>query len=128
MANVRFTPVGLLGQLLKLVGQGQGYSVANVHPTNFTVKDGFLQYDDAMRMDIAGAPFYYRGRIGLDRSLDMQVELPIGGISVPLTGTIDNPRLDESKLPETLIKSTLKGLLDKEGKGLLDGLLKQLEN
>jgi len=124
MANVKFTPVGVLGQILKLVGQGQGYSIANIHPTNFTVKDGFLQYDDAMRMDVAGSSFYYRGRVGLDRSLDMQVELPIGGVSVPLTGTIDNPTLDKSKLGENLLQDTLKDLLDKEGKGLLDGLFK----
>jgi len=125
MGNVKFTPVGVLGQILKLAGQGQGYSIANIYPTNFTVKDGFLQYDDAMRMDVGGSSFYYRGRIGLDRSLDMQVELPIGGgISLPLTGTIDNPGIDQSKIPETLIKSTIKDLLNKEGKGLLDGLFK----
>ncbi|MHC4744526.1 MAG: hypothetical protein ACYS8Z_21640, partial [Planctomycetota bacterium] len=124
MDNVEFMPTGLLGQILKLVGQGRSRSIANVHPTNFTVKDGFLQYDDAMRIDVGGAPFYYRGRIGLDTSLDMQVELPIGGISLPLGGTIDNPTLDASKLRENLLQDALKGIFEKEGldKSLLDGL------
>ncbi|MBN2271694.1 MAG: hypothetical protein JXN61_13830 [Sedimentisphaerales bacterium] len=126
MANVRFTPVGVLGEFFKLLGLAQSYSLATVHPTNFTVKDGFLRYDDAMRMDLGKWSVYYRGRVGLDKSLDMQVELPISGVAMtlPLTGTIDSPVLDKSKLGENILQNTLKGLLDKEGKGLLDGLLK----
>lgn len=131
MDNVSFTSTGLLGQLLGLLGLGGRMSVAMVHPTKFVVKDGFVRYDN-MQIDIGNTPINFKGTVGLDKKLDMLVSVPIGGrisdtigtVSLPLTGTIDNPTLDKSKLGENLIQNTLKDLLNKEGKGLLDDLLK----
>jgi len=135
MDNVTIRPTepgSLFTVLLSLIGLGGDRARASIHPTNFTVKDGFVRYDN-MQVDIGNTPIYFKGAVGLDKSLDMQVSVPVGGglaetlggaISLPLTGTIDNPTLDKSKLGQNLLENTLKGLLDKEGKGLLDGLFK----
>jgi len=135
MDNVNFIPTGLMGEILALIGLGQKRSVGTVYPTKFTVKDGFLSYDDAMRIDIARLPLYFRGivGVGLNRTVDMQVELPLGdtakqlGFNVlPLAGTTDKPTLDTSKMGKNVLENIFKGLLDKDvrDKGLLDGLLK----
>ena len=135
MDNVTIRPTepgSLFAVLLTLLGLGGDRARASIHPTNFTVKDGFVRYDN-MQVDIGKTPIYFKGAVGLDKRLDMQVSVPIGGglaealggaISLPLTGTIDKPVLDKSKLGENLLQNTLKGLLDKEGKSLLDGLFK----
>lgn len=121
MDNVSLAPTGLLGNIFSLIGQRDSRAVAKVYPTKFTVKDGFVRYDDAMRIDIGGTPILFKGGVGLDKKLNMRVELPIGGqlgeklggaIALPLTGTIDEPKLDKSKLGETLIQDTFKGLID----------------
>jgi len=121
MDNVSLAPTGLLGNIFSAVGLRDRGALAKVYPTKFTVKDGFVRYDDAMRIDIGGTPIYFKGGVGLDKKLNMRIELPIGGqlgeklggtIALPLTGTIDAPKLDTSKLGETLIQDTFKGLID----------------
>jgi len=135
MDNLTIKPTqsgGLFAMLFSLIGLGGDRALATVHPTNFVVKDGFVRYDN-MQIDIGGTPVNFKGAVGLDKRLNMQISVPVGGqladtlggtISLPLTGTIDKPVFDTSKLGENLLQNTLKGLLDKEGKGLLDGLLK----
>jgi hypothetical protein len=121
MDNVSLAPTGLLGNIFSLIGQRDSRALAKVYPTKFTVKDGFVRYDDAMRIDIGSTPILFKGGVGLDKKLNMRIELPIGGqlgeklggtIPLPLTGTIDDPKLDTSKLGETLIQDTFKGLID----------------
>ena len=137
MDNLTIKPTessGLFGTLLSLIGLGGDRALATVRPTKFVVKDGFVRYDN-MQIDIGSTPINFKGTVGLDKRLDMQVSVPIGGrlaetlggaVSLPLTGTIDNPVLDKSKLGENLLQNTLKGLLDKDGKGLLDKETKDL--
>ena len=91
-----------------------------LHSTDFTLQNGFLRYDN-MQIDIGDNPVNFRGVIGLDKSLDMGVTLPytIAGrtvrvgsqssnrITLPLTGTIDDPKLDTGKLIEEAGKNLL---------------------
>jgi hypothetical protein len=113
VTDLRLQTSNLLGQILSILGMGA--TVITIHPTEFTLKDGFLKYDD-MQMDIGENPVNFKGVIGLDKSLDMTVTLPYttagattrtdrqargSRITLPLTGTLDNPKLDLGKLLET---------------------------
>jgi len=122
MDNVRLRPAGLLAQVISLIGEPP-QARTKIHPTSFTVRDGLVRYDN-MQVDIGSTPVNFKGAIGLDRSLDMMLALPLGRklrigderigtrIWVPLTGTIDKPKLDTAKLLEDQLQDTIKGLLD----------------
>ncbi|MHC4524212.1 MAG: AsmA family protein [Planctomycetota bacterium] len=100
-----------------------------LHPTDFLLRNGFLSYQD-MQIDVEDNPLNFRGRIGLDNSLAMDVTLPwtlefenvkVGDRStdrftLPIEGTLDRPRIDTGKL------------LEQQGRQLLEKeLKKQLE-
>ncbi|MDD5458595.1 MAG: hypothetical protein PHF37_04315 [Phycisphaerae bacterium] len=124
LQNVTLSPSDFLGQLLTLIGAGGGQDI-NIRPTPFALKDGVLAYDN-MQVEIGSAPINFGGRVDLvNNQLNMQVALPytIGGktarvgeqtedrISLPLTGTIDRPKLDTAKLLEQGLQQQLrKGL------------------
>lgn len=122
MDNVSLRPAGLLGQIISLIGESP-QARTKIHPTDFTVRDGFVRYDN-MQVDIGSTPVNFKGAIGLDRSLDMMLGLPLGRmlrigdertgtrIWLPLTGTIDKPKLDTARLLEDQLQDTIKGLLD----------------
>jgi len=115
--QLRLETSDFLGQLLTVVGGGVRGTTITIHPTRFTLRDGFLRYDD-MQMDIGDNPVNFKGVIGLDKSLEMSVTLPyttegrtirIGStsarrITLPITGTVDNPKLDVGKLLENQLK------------------------
>ena len=119
----------LLGQLLLLWGSkvpGQDFTI---NPTRFVLQNGLLHYED-MQLDVGDNPVNFKGTTGLDGRLNMTVTLPytMGGrtarvgektpdrISLPLTGTLDNPELDVGKL--------FKDQAIKKGLELLEDLLK----
>jgi len=99
-----------------------------VNPTRLTVKDGTLKYDD-MQVDVGNNPVNFAGAVGLkDKRLNMDVTLPytFGGkttrvgtqpesrrVSLPLTGTITDPQLDKSKLPQRVIEGLIESLFDR---------------
>ena len=112
--KLRLQASDLLGQILSLVGTSVGGKDITIHPTRFVLQNGFLRYDN-MQMDIGDNPVNFKGVIGLDKSLNMTVTLPytlkgrtarVGErdagkrITLPLKGTIDNPKLDLAKLLE----------------------------
>ena len=80
-----------------------------------------------MQMDIGDNPVNFKGVIGLDNSLEMSVTLPyttegrtirVGSqsarrITLPITGTVDNPKLDVGKLLENQLKQELEEQLRK---------------
>jgi hypothetical protein len=115
-----------LGQLLSVVGGGVRGTIITIHPTRFVLRDGYLRYDD-MQMDIGDNPVNFKGVIGLDKSLEMSVTLPyttegrtirVGSqnarrITLPITGTVDNPKLDLGKLLENQVKQELEEQLRK---------------
>jgi len=109
-----------LGQILSIVGGGVRGTIITIHPTRFVLRDGYLRYDN-MQMDVGDNPVNFEGVIGLDKSLDMKVTLPyttegrtirIGStsarrVTLPITGTVDNPKLDVGKLLENQLKQEL---------------------
>jgi len=124
--QLRMEGSDLLGQLL-LLGRskvpGQDFTI---NPTRFVLQNGLLHYED-MQLDVGDNPVNFKGTTGLDGRLNMTVTLPytmsgrtarVGEktgdrISLPLTGTIDNPELDVGKLlEEQAIKKGLEILED----------------
>lgn len=123
--NLRMQTSDLLGQILSVTGVSPQGQVITIHPTRFVLQKGILRYDN-MQVDIGDKPINFKGTIGLDKSLDMTVTLPytfagrtarVGAastgerISLPLSGTINKPKLDMSKLLEQQLQQQLfKGL------------------
>ncbi|OHB65614.1 MAG: hypothetical protein A2168_04410 [Planctomycetes bacterium RBG_13_50_24] len=116
----------LLGQMLSLVGGKAPGQQFTIQPTRFVLQNGLLQYEN-MQLDIGDNPVNFKGVIGLDKSLNMTVTLPYttGGrtartgektdqrISIPLTGSIDKPKLDVGRLLEEQLKKQLEEQLQK---------------
>jgi hypothetical protein len=134
MDNIQLRPTGFLGQLTNLLRVSNPQALMKLHPTNLTVKDGFVRYNN-MQIDIGDNPVNFSGAIGLDKTLDMNVALPytIGGrtvrtggessddrITLPLKGTVDNPKLDTSKF----LEEQLKQQAEKELRNVLEDIFK----
>jgi hypothetical protein len=132
--QLRLQSSDLLAQILSAVGASTRGQDITIHPTRFVLQNGFLRYED-MQMDVGDNPVNFEGVIGLDKSLNMTVTLPytlegktarVGKktrgtrVSLPLTGTLDNPQLDLGKLLEQQLKQQLEQKL-REG---LEELLK----
>jgi hypothetical protein len=132
--DIQLQPTGFLGQLITLMRVSNPRALMKLHQTNFTLKNGFVRYNN-MQIDIGNNPVNFSGAIGLDKSLDMSVTLPYttsgrtvrtGGenaydrITLPLTGTIDKPKLDTSKF----LQEQLKQQAEKEIQNLFEDLLK----
>ncbi len=119
----------LLGQILSLAGGKAPGQQSTIRPTRFVLQKGLLQYED-MQLDVGDNPVNFKGAIGLDKNVNMTVTLPytmtgrtarvgektVDRISLPLTGPIDNLKLDINKL--------LKDQAIKKGLELLEDLLK----
>jgi len=116
--NVKLGSSGLLGQLMIAAGDKFGGEVITMHPTKFTLQQGFLRYDN-MQIDVGQKPFIFKGAVGLDETLNMMVTLPYGGgVTVPLRGTVSKPKPDLGKLFENIAKKQLEGELKKSLEGL----------
>lgn len=124
--QLRMQTSDFLVQIITLLGGNTTGTTITIHPTRFVLSDGFLKYDD-MQMDVGNNPVNFSGTIGLNKSLEMSVTLPyttegrtirIGStstnrITLPITGTVDHPKLDTKKLLENqLQQQLLKGLND----------------
>jgi hypothetical protein len=128
--QLRMQTSDFLVQIITLLGGNTTGTTITIHPTRFVLSDGFLKYDD-MQMDVGNNPVNFSGTIGLDKSLEMSVTLPyttegrtirVGStstnrITLPITGTVDHPKLDtkkllENQLQQELQQQLLKGLND----------------
>ncbi len=104
-----------------------------VSPTDFTIKDGIMRYTDqkdGLQFEFGDKPLNLIGQTGLDKSIDMTIELPWsilgqtatvgkdtqGRIAIPIEGTLDNPKINLAELikktTESVIKDVIKGELD----------------
>lgn len=108
-----------VSSLLRLIIQLTGVSsdpTITVLPTRFVLADGILQYDN-MQMNFNDKPVNFSGRIGLDKSMRMNVTLPwtYSGqrITLPLKGTVDKPGIDDSKLVEDQLRQELEKQIEK---------------
>ncbi len=124
MQNVRLQPRGLLSFL-------NNPGKVTVNPTDFMLRDGVLSYDD-MQVDIGDNPLNFGGKIWLDKRMDMKMVLPwtLAGdtvnvgqssssrrITVPLEGTVDDPKFDMA----SVIQSQAGALLEEQLKKVLGG-------
>ena len=118
--KVRLEASNLIGQLATLLGARRTGLDIVIHPTNFTVKNGLVNYDN-MQMDIDGKPINFNGHITLDGRMNMTVTGPwaakLGGqsrrISLPLTGRVNAPEIDTKKLLEQEGRKILEEQLQK---------------
>jgi hypothetical protein len=132
MDEVNLQASDLLGKLLSATGVSLRNQKLTIHPTRFVLEKGFLRYED-MQVDVGDNPINFQGVIGLDKSLDMKVKLPIttGGrtvragsedsgdrVTVPLKGTTDEPQFDLKGLLEEQLKKKLEEELRKGLEGL----------
>jgi hypothetical protein len=128
MDQVQLGASGILNQILSVRGESMRGQQLTVHPTNLVMQNGVVRYDD-MQIDVGDNPVNFRGSIGPKGSLNMTVVLPytvegrtarVGQesqagerIIVPLTGTVDKPKLDLQKLMQSQIKEqAIKALED----------------
>jgi len=133
LTQVKMQPTGLLGAILTATGASGG-DVMMIHPTPFTVKDGYVRYTD-MQMDIGSMPINFAGVVPLDpdRQIEnLSITLPITGtgkmvragseqgagrVTAYVKGTPRHPKLDLGKmLQEQAIQTGLELLLEKAGK------------
>ena len=108
--NMQLQASSLLGQIIKLSG-GRTNVPISIDPTAFVLRNGVLSYDN-MQLNIGDRPINFKGRIRLDKSMEMDITLPwqAGGERVTLSveGTVDRPKINMEKL---LIQEGLKQLL-----------------
>lgn len=110
--RMRLEASDLLGQIISVTG-GRGVDMRML-PTRFVLQKGFLRYDN-MQINVGDNSVNFAGVIGLDKRLNMNVTLPyrFGGgtvrtgesatdrITLPIEGTVDNPKINIQKLFET---------------------------
>jgi hypothetical protein len=88
--------------------------------------DGVLSYDN-MQMNVENKAVNFSGKIGLDKSMRMNVTLPWTRsgqrIMLPLKGTVDKPQIDVGKLVEDQLQQELERQIKKG----LEKILKEKE-
>jgi hypothetical protein len=113
----------LLNTIIQLTG-GTADPIITVQPTKFIVADGIISYDN-MQMDIDKYPVNFTGKIGLDKSMQMNVTLPWTRngqrVMLPLKGTVNKPEIDMGKLLENQVQQELENQIKKG----LENLFKQ---
>ena len=126
MKDVVLSGSSLMSQILSQANSGPiNAQRIEVAPTQFTVKEGVLQYDD-MPIIVGDNPVNFSGRIGLDERLDMKVVLPytksgrtvkVGDAAqdrwvVDLTGTINQPEVKMDSMIDQVLEMGLRRGLD----------------
>ncbi len=124
---------GLLAAIITAIGGSD--SIITLHPTAFTVKDGFVKYTD-MQMDLGNRPIYFSGSVPVDPNRKIEnfsVTLPVtalgktittgttagaGRITAYIKGTPNKPKLDIGKmLKEQAVQTGLEILMEGVKKG-----------
>jgi len=130
--DILMEPKGFASQLLGLIGKRRRQTRMKVHPTKITLKNGLLQYAEAMRFDVDDMSVLFKGAVSLaDQSLNMNVGVPVPGLadklsSVPLgAATIWGKLTGKTNKPKFSITNPLQGLPQNAVKGLLDGLFQK---
>lgn len=125
-SNLAVGGTTILGQLVGFLGLS-GAEQMTLEPIDFTVKSGRVHYDKPLGMMIGSTQLTWTGSIGLDKTLDMALNVPISeglvgkkpllrsmlgkSIAIPVGGTTAAPKLDFEKalagIAQTAITSTL---------------------
>ncbi|HOK94704.1 MAG TPA: hypothetical protein PK052_01225 [Anaerohalosphaeraceae bacterium] len=98
--SLRMQAGDFLGQLLTLLNAGDSVMLT-VRPTDFSVEKGVVSYKD-MQVDVGNTPLHFRGKVGLDKTLTMDVEIPVdkNTVTVPIEGSLLRPKINPAKLIE----------------------------
>jgi len=114
LTQVRMQSSGLFGAILNVIGGSQS-DLVTLHPTPFTVRNGFVKYTD-MEMDLGNRPIYFSGSVPVDPNREIKsfsVTLPVtalgktmttgqtagsGRITAYIKGTPNKPKLDVGKM------------------------------
>lgn len=116
---------GFLKELLNAVGSDPSVALT-LHPTAVVLENEVLSYEN-MQLDVGRKPIVFSGRIGLDRRLQLEMQLPwtlsgqtiqtgeeaVDRIVLAVGGTIQKPQVDWGKmlkmnLGRTLLKELIK--------------------
>lgn len=131
MEQVHLNPAGLFGQICKIVGEQD--PVLTMLPTRFVLQNGFLSYEN-MQINVGQSPVNFRGRIGLNNTIDMDVDLPYSysgkalktdsdmsnRVTLPIDGNLNSPSINVSKLLEKNVEK----LIDDEVQRQLEKIFK----
>lgn len=104
VGNIGLTEVKASSPLLGIISTAlrkDGMNLFSIPSTAFTVKDGLVEYKDMPVVFGQDFALHFRGAIGLEnKSLRMDVDVPMNGktVTLPLTNTLDSPKLDASRL------------------------------
>ena len=126
ISNIRLQAGDFLGQILTLTNQRQAVQL-NLRPTDFLMQQGRVSYKD-MQIDMGDYPLNFRGSLGLDKRLSMDVKLPLTTdfklvrladagterLEVPVGGSVDKPSMDVARL------------LERQGQRLIEQQLRRL--
>lgn len=116
---------GFLKELLNAVGSDPSVALT-LHPTAVVLENEVLSYEN-MQLDVGRKPIVFSGRIGLDRRLQLEMQLPwtlsgqtirtgeeaVDRVVLAVGGTIQKPQVDWGKmlkmnLGRTLLKELIK--------------------
>ena len=142
----------MLNNLVMQFGKQLSTQRIDILPTNFTMQNGILSYDDTMQINLGQNPLNFSGSTGPQDQLNMKVSLPyttsgkllyIGQENDPdrippiaIKGTLSKPQINIDNLIEettnTIIEKELEKVLEKEigddAKDVIDTGKKILEN
>ena len=131
MEQIHLNSSGLLGQIIKVVNEKD--PILTVLPTRFVLQNGFLSYEN-MQINVGRSPVNFRGKIGLNNTIDMDVDLPYSysgqtlktdsdmskRVTLPIDGNLNSPSINFSKLVDKGVEK----LLDDEIKKQLENIFK----
>lgn len=140
MDDVHLNASDLLGQIISMTGGGD--PVLTMLPTKFVLQDGYLSYDN-MQINIGDKPVNFRGKIGLNKTIKMDINLPYtyagkttsdasasDRVTLSIEGDLDDPGIDTGKLLEKGAQKALEQILEEkigpEGSKILQDLLEGL--
>jgi hypothetical protein len=146
VANFKSSGSPLIMLLNNVIG-GTGEKIGEIQPTDFSIENGALRYDSMVVM-LAGQKIVFSGVIYFSQSMDMQITMPFPSklikdqrlakylttITVPLTGTISEPKLDTQAVIQLALKNAtnaalkdgIGGALEKKMGGAAGSVLKGL--
>ena len=118
---------------------GGGASEVSMEPVRFTIRKGRLSYDKPLRMSVKGLQMVWTGTVGLDRTLDLKLDivvndalraripflnkLAVDTVSMPVRGTTARPDVDLGSVLADLAKQAAIGSLGGNLGGVLGGIL-----
>jgi hypothetical protein len=121
LRDVKLNSSGVLRPVTQFAGLSRNLIKLPDQEVSLSLEKGALQ-QSPMKLNVGGQTLELSGSVGLDRSLDLQVELPITGelvgneailrflegrrVTAGIRGTLDNPRLQKDVLRENLQKLT----------------------